>query len=69
MPSRRSSHILVRSAAAAAILIGASGAANMVIASAAYAQAPRDAGAEQFVQAHAQRVVSVLNDKSQATAD
>lgn len=32
-------------------------------------QAPRDQGAEQFVQAQGQRLVSILADKSQSTAD
>jgi phospholipid transport system substrate-binding protein len=36
---------------------------------AAQAQASRDAGAEQFVQTQAQRVVSILNDKSRGDAD
>ena len=35
---------------------------------AAHAQAPRDAGAEQFVQTQAQRVISVLNERSEDNA-
>jgi phospholipid transport system substrate-binding protein len=35
----------------------------------AFAQAPRDAGAEQFVMTQAQRVITVLNDKSQSTPE
>ena len=52
------------SLAAAAILCGAP-LSPALVAGAAYAQTPRDAGAEQFVQTQAQRVVSVLNDKGQ----
>jgi phospholipid transport system substrate-binding protein len=69
MHSRRSHTPLVHAAAAAALLIGAAGAMNATTVSAAFAQAPRDAGAEQFVQTQAQRVVAVLADKSQSTAD
>jgi phospholipid transport system substrate-binding protein len=36
---------------------------------AAYAAEPRDQGAEQFVQAQGQRMVSILADKSQSMAD
>ncbi len=69
MPNRRSHNPLVQAAAAAALLIGSAGALNATAVSAVFAQAPRDAGAEQFVQIQAQRVISVLNDKGQSTAD
>ena len=70
MHSRRSHHLFVQAAAAATLLIGAAGAINATtVVSAAFAEAPRDAAAEQFVQAQAQRVVSVLGDKSQSTAE
>ena len=69
MLNRRSCTPLVHAAAAAVLLIGAAGAINATTVCAAFAEAPRDAAAEQFVQSQAQRVVAVLADKSQSTAD
>ena len=69
MPSRRPSHPILKAAAAAAIVLGAAAPINALAPAAALAQAPRDAGAEQFVQTQAQRVISVLSDKSQSPAD
>jgi phospholipid transport system substrate-binding protein len=69
MPSRRISHPILKAAAAAALALGVATPLNALAPAAALAQAPRDAGAEQFVQTQAQRVISVLNDKSQANAD
>jgi phospholipid transport system substrate-binding protein len=56
-PNRSQAAVL----AAFAVLAGAA-AAPALLPSPAYAQAVRDAGAEQYVQAQAQRVVGVLND-------
>ncbi|HTI67089.1 MAG TPA: ABC transporter substrate-binding protein [Caulobacteraceae bacterium] len=69
MPSRRISHPILKATAAAALAIGVAAPLTVLAPAAALAQAPRDAGAEQFVQTQAQRVISVLNDKSQANAD
>jgi len=69
MPSRRISHPILKAAAAAALALGVAAPLTVLAPAAALAQAPRDAGAEQFVQTQAQRVISVLNDKSQANAD
>ena len=69
MPSRRIPHPILKAAAAAAIVLGVAAPLNVLAPAAALAQAPRDAGAEQFVQSQAQRVISVLNDKSQPNAD
>lgn len=63
MTARRPHSILARAALACAIAGGAAAPA-VLTAGPTFAQAPRDAGAEQFVQVQAQRVVSVLNDKS-----
>ncbi len=62
MTYRRPSLILARAVLAATIATGAAAPA-VLTAGPALAQAPRDAGAEQFVQTQSQRVVSVLNDK------
>lgn len=51
------------------LLLAALAAPAAMIATAAWAQAPRDAGAEQFVQIEAQRVISILNDKRQTSAE
>ena len=69
MPSRRIAHPILKAAAAAAIVLGVAAPLNALMPTAALAQAPRDAGAEQFVQTQAQRVISLLSDKSQASAD
>ena len=69
MPSRRSSHPILKAAAAAAIVLGVAAPLTVLAPTAALAQAPRDAGAEQFVQTQAQRVISVLSDKGQSSAD
>ena len=69
MPSRRNSHPILKAAAAAALAFGVAAPLTVVAPAAALAQAPRDAGAEQFVQVQAQRVITVLNDKSQSNAD
>jgi phospholipid transport system substrate-binding protein len=60
---------LGRAFAAAAIALGAGVGLSGLAAAPAFAQAPRDAGAEQFVQTQAQRVVSILNDKSRSDAE
>ena len=69
MPSRRPSHPFLNAAAAVAIVLGAAVPLNAAAPALAFAQAPRDAGAEQFVQTGAQKIISILNDKSMATAD
>ena len=69
MPSRRTSHPILKAAAAAALALGVAAPLSALAPAAALAQAPRDAGAEQFVQTQAQRVISVLNDKSQTNAE
>ena len=69
MPSRRIHHPILKAAAAAVIALGVAAPLNALAPTAALAQAPRDAGAEQFVQAQAQRVISVLSDKGQSNAD
>jgi phospholipid transport system substrate-binding protein len=69
MPSRRTSHPILKAAAAAVLALGVAAPLNALAPAAALAQAPRDMGAEQFVQAQAQRVISVLSDKSQSNAD
>ena len=69
MPSRRSSRSFLKAAAAAALVLAVAAPLNMAAPALALAQAPRDAGAEQFVQGGAQRIISVLNDKSQSNAD
>jgi phospholipid transport system substrate-binding protein len=69
MPSRRSHRSFLKAAAAAALVLGLAAPLNMALPALALAQAPRDAGAEQFVQGGAQRIISVLNDKSQSSAD
>ena len=69
MSTRRLQKILAAIAlAAATALTGFIGAA-ILPADRALAQAPRDQGAEAFVQTQGQRVVSILADKSQSAAD
>jgi phospholipid transport system substrate-binding protein len=67
MLSRRHPPPILKAAAAAALVLGVAAPLNALAPVAALAQAPRDAGAEQFVQTEAQRVISVLSDKGQAT--
>jgi len=67
--SRRTFDPILKAAAAAAVVLGVAAPLNALVPVAALAQAPRDAGAEQFVQTQAQRVISLLSDKSQASAD
>jgi phospholipid transport system substrate-binding protein len=69
MTIRRSSHAFLKAAAAAALVLGAAVPLTAALTVPALAQAPRDAGAEQFVQTQAQRVISILNDKSLSQAD
>src|ERR1700761_5587340 len=69
MPSRRTFHPCLRAAAAAALVLGVAAPLSALAPAAALAQAPRDAAAEQFVQAQAQRIISVLSDKGQSNAD
>ena len=69
MPSRRPSHPFLKAAAAAALVLGVAAPLNAAVPALAFAQAPRDAGAEQFVQGGAQRIISVLNDKGESNAD
>jgi phospholipid transport system substrate-binding protein len=69
MSTRRSSHPFLQAAAAAALVLGIAAPLNALAPAAALAQAPRDVGAEQFVQTQAQRVISVLSDKSQPNAE
>ena len=69
MPSRRPSRSFLKTAMAAALVLGVAAPLNAAIPALALAQAPRDASAEQFVQGGAQRIISVLNDKSEANAD
>ncbi len=69
MPRRRTQHPFLKAAAAAAIAIGVAAPLNAMVPALAMAQAPRDMGAEQFVQTGAQRIISVLNDKTKANAD
>ncbi|MGZ3273780.1 MAG: MlaC/ttg2D family ABC transporter substrate-binding protein [Caulobacteraceae bacterium] len=69
MSSRRIPHPILKAAAAAAVMLGVAAPLNALAPVAALAQAPRDAGAEQFVQTQAQRVISVLSDKSQSNAE
>ena len=66
----RSQQLLARAALSALIAVGAAATLSTLAPDrAAHAEAARDAGAEQFVQTQAQRVVSVLNDKVQKTPD
>ena len=69
MPSRRTSHPFLKAAAAAALVLGVAAPLGALAPVAALAQAPRDAGAEQFVQSQAQRVISILSDKGRPTAE
>jgi phospholipid transport system substrate-binding protein len=69
MSSRRSSHPILKAATAAALVLGVAAPLGLLAPAAALAQAPRDQGAEQFVQTQAQRVISVLSDKSQSSTD
>jgi phospholipid transport system substrate-binding protein len=69
MPSRRIPHPILTAAAAAALVLGVAAPLNVLAPTAALAQAPRDQGAEQFVQTQAQRVISVLSNKSQSTPE
>src|SRR4051812_9400220 len=67
--SRRFPRSILKAAAAAVVVLGAAAPLNAALTVPAFAQAPRDAGAEQFVQTGAQRIISVLNDKSQSTGE
>jgi len=69
MISRRNPPIVLKAAAAAAIALGAAIPLNAALTVPALAQAPRDAGAEAFVQEGAQKIISVLNDKGESNAD
>jgi phospholipid transport system substrate-binding protein len=69
MISRRFRHALSRAALAAAMAIGAVGAASALPGGAAFAQSTRDASAEQFVGAQAQRILAILNNHDQSRAD
>ena len=62
--------LLLKTTLAAAVALAATALVSAVAPDrAAQAQASRDAGAEQFVQTQAQRVVSILNDKSRGEPD
>jgi phospholipid transport system substrate-binding protein len=70
MNNRRPQQTFARAALAAAIAATGLGAAWIFAPDrAALAQAPRDLGAEQFVQTQAQRVISILGDVSQSEID
>jgi phospholipid transport system substrate-binding protein len=70
MTKRQTSPLFIRALLAAVIALGGLGALSIASPDRmAQAQAARDLGAEQFVQVQAQRVISVLNDKSQSNAD
>jgi phospholipid transport system substrate-binding protein len=69
MSSRRSSRPILKATAAAVLALGVAVPLNALAPAAALAQAPRDMGAEQFVQTQAQRVISVLGDKGQSNLD
>jgi phospholipid transport system substrate-binding protein len=69
MSTRRPFPPFIKAAAAAALALGAAVPLNAIVPAQAFAQAPRDTGAEQFVQAEAQRVISVLNDKGLNTGE
>ena len=69
MPIRRPFHPFLKGAAAAVIALGAAVPLNAAAPSHAVAQAPRDAGAEQFVQTGAQKIISILNNKAESTGD
>jgi phospholipid transport system substrate-binding protein len=63
-------HRLSSRAALAVVLAGGLGvSAPMIFPGAAYAQAVRDAGAEQFVASQGQRVLSVLNDHTHSLTE
>lgn len=66
-PGRRRRTMARMALAAAIALTGAAGAPFLAPDRAA-AQAPRDQGAEQFVQAQGQRVIQILADRSQSPA-
>jgi phospholipid transport system substrate-binding protein len=69
MSSRRFPNLFLKTAVAAALALAAAAPLNAALPGAALAQAPRDAGAEQFVQTGAQRIITVLNDKGESNAD
>jgi phospholipid transport system substrate-binding protein len=70
MTTRRPNHPLLPSALAVVLALTGTAIVSAVSPDrAAQAQASRDAGAEQFVGAQAQRVISVLNDRSQNRPD
>jgi phospholipid transport system substrate-binding protein len=69
MPIRRPSCSFLKAAAAAAIVLGAAVPLNAAAPSLASAQAPRDAGAEQFVQTGAQKIISILNNRAEGAGD
>lgn len=67
MNRRRSGRTLVSAALAAAVM--STGLLAASIPAPALAQAPRDQGAEQFVQVQGQRMISILAAKAQSPAD
>lgn len=67
MNRRRSGRTLVSAALAAALM--STGLIAASIPAPALAQAPRDQGAEQFVQVQGQRMISILAAKAQSPAD
>jgi len=70
MTTRRPAHRLLPSALAVVLALTGTAIVSAVSPDrAAQAQASRDAGAEQFVGAQAQRVITVLNDRSQSRPD
>jgi phospholipid transport system substrate-binding protein len=70
MTTRRSDHPLLPSALAVVLALTGTAIVSAVSPDrAAQAQASRDAGAEQFVGAQAQRVISALNDRTQSRPD
>jgi phospholipid transport system substrate-binding protein len=70
MTSRRFRHALSRAVVAAVLATGAIAAApGLLPGGAAFAQATRDASAEQFVGVQAQRILAVLNDHGQGRTD
>jgi phospholipid transport system substrate-binding protein len=69
MPRRHSQTLFLKTAVAAALVLAAAAPLNAALPGVAQAQAARDAGAEQFVQAGAQRIITVLNDKGEGAAE
>jgi phospholipid transport system substrate-binding protein len=70
MTHRRTPHPFAHAALVLSLALTATAVASVASSDrAAYAQAPRDLGAEQFVQVQAQRVISVLSDKAMSNAD